>query len=898
MAPTDAGDFSCMEGMVMKALLRRMCCFGLCALMLLSVAGPGLAATYDVGTAEQLSNSWAEANAGADLNNTFTMTQNIDMAGWGLDAMDNRSYTITSKGDGDYTISNVFIYEAEGTYSGDDPKVAIQADISDNNNSSRDALCVIGDVSVVVDGDITTKADGGDQTFAVMANQDASIIVMGDITAKDAGVLSLGGSDITVYGDVEINGSKYDPTFVDYAVAADDKASIIVHGDVDSTKGGANVTDGSGIRVNGDLTADKAGLHVVEGSAIWVEGDVEAPGDSWVYNWSTVTVEGDMEMGDYVTVEKRAKIDVEGSFEATGQINIKDHSTLSVNNGLTVNEDPTLPDNMPSGVFTGGSSFLEVYGDTVTPVLATFDKSKTELDSVYSDEITVGTQNSSDTSRLMVAGGVDGLGSEPAQLYAAGDSYTQVIQYVKGQITAVESAEVEVWGSVDYLPKVYDDAKVTTNLATKPKNFYENTGNYEKDNLVKLCKEYTVNSAMEEHMTTLRDIMISASVDLTDRMNLGNAFVISLFQGDDIAMDLIPNFDYDTLEDAGYNAASTKNLENADSVNAYMVKMYKTAIAKSLRAVADTPYGEIVTDDAKDCNKFSSNIYGFITGLPHALNKNQSEFLKSALENEIFSEDEAREFLIKFGGFKKGQKGIGSAAQELVAAYEMSKALKGLNKAGKVIMTVGEFKEFFSNSYTNQVKVLDNMLMNQEMSPEMFVAVAQLRNEYENQLMGALGIGKDVAKDMVMDKVKDCVGNKVPLFAITDAAMDIAEALGAIDKQDAIHKSAPIICYLPSAMDAYEAAVLRVKNGDTSEEALELVSMNYVFVRESIKALCDYMAVAGNSQQQKEYKDLAAKLENLEIGHAFGEPEGVLTAENFDEFYKNNIDPNVKYVYA
>jgi len=196
------------------------------------------------------------------------------------------------------------------------------------------------------------------------------------------------------------------------------------------------------------------------------------------------------------------------------------------------------------------------------------------------------------------------------------------------------------------------------------------------------------------------------------------------------------------------------------------------------------------------------------------------------------------------------------------------------------------------------VKLLDNMLMNQEMSPEMFIAVAQLRNEYDDKFLGFLGLGQDVAKDLTVDLIKESIGKANPLFTLVDGIMDVAEGLGAINKQDAIHKSAPIICYLPTAVDAYKDAILRVKQGDTSDEALELVNMNYIFVRESLKTLCDYMAVAGTAQQKEEYKELAEKLENLEIGHSLGGTESELEAMEYDLFFKSRVDPDGRRYYA
>lgn len=880
-------------------LFRRIFCLALSVVLMMGLAMPGFAASYDVGSAEQLSQSWAEANANKDSSNTFNLTQNIDMIGWGLDAMDNKSYTIQNKGSGDYTLSNVTIFEGQGAVSGKDPQVAIQVDISDNNKKDSDAaLYVSGDVSVVVDSDITTKADGGEQSYAMIATNGASVIVLGDVSAKDSGVLAIGESNVTIHGDVEITGNKVDTSFPDYAVAAYENSKLTVNGNVDSTKAGASATDGGGVLIEGNLSADSGDLWL-NGGAMLVKGDVDVPGEAIITNWSTLTVKGDLELDGNVSVLNHSKIDVEGSMETTGQVNIYNSSQLLVSNardmgGLTVNTDPAAP----SGIFLDKESWLEVFGETVTDVIYVMNDSDVDIEELKTDYISVGTSGESDDSKIYIKQKISGKNGNTTNVYAAGDSYTQIRSNVRGQVIAVESAWVDIWGNTTNLPQVRDDAIVQINLSSKPDTYYDNEDTYAEDNIVKLCKEYNHKSAMQDHITTLKDIMASASMDLTEKMDLGTAFVISLFQGEDIAMDLIPNFDYDSLLDGGYNKESTENLRNADSVNSYMVQMYKSAIAKSLQAVAETSITETCDENDKKMQKLTSGIFGIMNGLTTGLTTEQNKFLKKAMSNDIFSEAEAREFLIKFGGYEKGEWGIGSATKELLAAYEVSKALKAINTGKKIAITVAEFTDFFSQNYTNQVKVLDNLLENQEMNPEMFVAVVQLRNEYEDDLLGFLGVGIEVTKDLTVDALKDCISGKFPLYNIVDSVMDVAEALGAINKQDAVHKSAPIICYLPSAIEAYEQSIIRIKDGDTSEEAIELVKMNYVFVQESVKALCEYMTVAGDKNQKKEYEQLIKELEKLEIGESLGESEGVLTAENFDEFYENNVDPNMKYNYA
>ena len=878
-----------MEVRIMGKLIRRMFCMALCAALLLGTVAPGLAATFEVSNADEMSQSWSKANEILEKDNTFVMTNNIDMTGHGLDAMDNRTYTIESKGDANYTLTNVYIYEGEGTFSGTDPQVNINADIVSNKNSDT-ALTVMGDVQVAVSGDVTNNYDG-DWKYGVSAMNGADVMITGDVTAKDNGVQAIDAT-VTVLGDVKVTGSKVVENSPDFAVSSDDGGLITVYGDVTSTKGGANVTDKSGVHIYGDLSAKAEGLHVVNQSNFWVEGDAYIPGDAWAHELSGITVDGDMTVGGTLQAEKSSKIAVLGELDVEGGfVGVSGTSSLVVMGGdMTVEGDMSGYEGS-SVVVSRGSTLVVDDGGLITNDLQVLDKSEASADSLAADTVAVGNYSQSDKSQLVIYGDTTGLDTT-VDIYAAGKSYSQYRGNVKGSLMAEDNAKVEIWGRLDHVPQVFDNAVVHTNMHYKTKTYYENAESYAEDNIINLCKGYTTNSSMMDHMDTLRDVMTNVSVALTEKMNLGTAFVISLFQGEDIAMDLIPSFDYDVLLKGGYDAGSIRELKNAKKVNSYMVEMYKSAIAQSLKSAAESEYSELATEQNKNAVKWLGGVYNYMSGSASTLSEAERKFFDKAMANDILSYDEAREYLITFGGYKAGQHGLGPAIDELVNFSKAAKAIGTAAKAGKVVLTAAEFVDFFQQNYSNQVKVLDNMLLNQTMDPEMFVAVAQLRAEYDVKFTGFVGKLRELGEDIVVDKIKDGIGKAVPLFTLVDGVMDVAEALGAINKQDAVHKAAPIICYLPDAMEAYEEAILRVKNGDTSAEALELVNMNYTFVKESLVALCDYMTVAGNAKQKAEFQELADQLEDLKLGHCLNEVDPTLEAMAYEKFYEQRIDPN------
>lgn len=863
--------------------LRRVLCLVMAVLVLSGNVLSVLADTYTVDSAVDMAQSWAQANDNSSKSNTFNMSTNIDMSGYNLEAENNKTYIINGN---NHTISNVIIDDSDTGSSGSDPVVTINADVTDNNKKdSLAALGVMGDVNVTVNGDVTVKAAGGDQSMAVIAIDDATVTVKGDVSSKDSGV-SVDDATLTVKGDVSLNSTTNTAGMSDVAITGNNGASISVTGDVSSVQGGVMLIDGSTATIGGDLSYDENKLTLSEGSSLRVKGDVEGE--------------------DGISVHSSSNLKVDGSTEIEGQVIISDgssatFSTAANDGGLTITGND-LSSQSTSGLYAHDDSRVEVYGDTVATMIVSSENSYIGCDEVMSDLIIVGAGDKpKDTSKFYSTWDVSGI-NQNVQINASGKTFTQIIGNVKGGITASGNAQVDVWKYVDYVPVVMENAVVNTKMGVgKTETFVENTGDQYEDNIIKLCKGYTTNSSMKDHMSDLEDVLNAVSVDLVKNMGFGNALVISVVEMFNMLADEVEYAAKDMdFSNSGYNAASIKNFENADDLNTLLIETHKKTLAQALQELSPNAVGQQSAEDAKKIHNLAEKAHSFLENAGTAsLSNEEKAFFEKALTNGIFSDAEARNFLIQYGGYKSGEIGIGSATKELRAMLESMKSMKAACKALKVTFTVTEFITFFNKNYSNQVAVLDNLLENQELSPEMLVAVYELRAGYDEKFKGAVDLAVEKGLNFGADKLKEVLVNTNPVLQIGSAAIELLDAAGAFDKQHALNDAAALICSAPSALQAYENAIINVKNGNTTAEDLQMVEMNYIFVRETLKQLCEHMVAVGNKTQAAEYQQLVNKLDALQLGHGiYMDTQSMLTVENFDEFYKNNVDPNVTYKYA
>lgn len=761
-----------------------------------------LAATYDVGTADEMINSWNNASQNSDTSNTFNMTNDINMNGQNLNANPDKVYTINGNG---HTISNVSIGDTT-TISNEksQPDVTINADVTGSGSAA--ALAVKGTVNAEVNGDVSS--------------------------GSGEAIVAAGKAEVTVDGNVESKGGP--------AIIVDD-SSVEVSGDVISEGDAALLKNDASLNVQGDVIAGDSALSIYD-STVNIDGDVISNGQSLITEGAQVAIDGDFIVQP-----------------ATG---------VAQDGGLYVTDDSTLT--------MGANTILE------TDQLHIAGGSTVDAALVDANAVTVGviTNDSKDTSTFYAY--TTAADSGISTLNAAGSSKTQIIGDVE-DVYASQNARVEIFGDAKHLTAT-GNAVVITNVAgqdgTKPETHLPahstedyNVGNTTAHTIIELCQSYTVNSTLDKQSSELRSLIAKVSVDITNELNFGSALWTSLFDHEKVNLSSYMSNRFKNLDIYNkdcYNATSIQNLKQAKNLNTYLISMFKDNLAQAMVDLSDSNQnwkkaGGEETELLLEVIAFTQNIEDASGAV---LSKEAKAFLKKATAGgSELSGPEMVEFLRKFGYFTEDDSGIMLAAQRMSKAYnEIAPIMEDAEIAAKLAkggLTVLDFAGYYLADYTNHIVVLDELLAEQPLSAEMYAAAAELRLAMENKLMGSLEKGVDLIKTSSVGVIKDMWGPLAAGLAIVDIAGLITG--GTKDAED-LQNGAALTILAPQLLNAFENSINNVKNGDTSEEAVQMVYMNYTMVRRTIANMCDIMTNIGNKKQEKAYEAILTKLESMDLG--------------------------------
>lgn len=328
---------------------KRIISFMLAWLMIFSAAPQVFAATFDVGNDDQMASSWETASNNTDSENTFNMTNDINMEGHNLTAESGKTYVVNGNG---HDIQNVEVHTQANS------NVEINADVS---SSTDTALSVTGSsaAQVTVNGDVTTTGSNDGQT-----------------------ALEVFGTNVTVNGDVEMNVVGSTNNVNREVVTASESAEVVINGDVVSAEEGISVTLGAEVAVTGDLETVGNTIVSIEETKVTVGGNVT--GESCLIMGGQVEVGGDLTVTDEVTV-------------SLGALIMNEDSTLEADTVKIYNN---------SGVLVG-----DIEADTVTVGISTLsreDKSQLECESITNDESN-STLETGKKATVEVAGNVDNI---------------------------------------------------------------------------------------------------------------------------------------------------------------------------------------------------------------------------------------------------------------------------------------------------------------------------------------------------------------------------------------------------------------------------------------------------------------------------------------------------------
>lgn len=788
------------------------------------------AATYSVGSADELASSWYDSNQGTDMSNTFNMTNDIDMDSTPLDVMHDRTYTINGKGN---ELSEVYFRDDDGVSkpsTESEGTVNVNADVTSNNS-----------VAVWVDGNITVNVKGD-----VDAN--------GKVTDSDRpfGVQAENGADVTIRGDITSDGHAYYVGNDDGAGGNNPEATLTVTGDI-TGKLSASANNGGIVSVGGDMKSD--GVFLTN-SSLEVDGNLNA--GSVLY-----AVEGsDADIGGDVTAEV---------------VSLQSSSSL------------TVGDDIKGHVTVDGSTL--VVGDDIT--------------SDSGDALRVGTYHDQsgswkdDKSIVKVGGNVTTTDKQGTAVVAGGHTTTIIEGNASGNLVDVDAydhAQVVVKGKADNV-LVADDASVKVgkkgNEITPPTNSsdpyfglvaqpsnkpQETTTKKEKyisdADLIAMCKDFSSSGMNPLRLQWLNfgNVANELKNALNDELTFFNAVISSLFGHIDIITSSVIPKSPATLEiqeisytakhqndfaSTPWNESSVEQLLDADYINGYQVAVIREVLAKALDS-QERPLKD-AKEEIEEINSIAkkiSNVYKY-----GALNEEMRDALDEAYKNGTFSYDEARDFAIKFLGYKKGQHGLSTAVKRV---QDLSDFFATIDTIDDVFTTL-EFAEYWFENYDSRINALDNMIKNQSMDAETFVAALELRTMMENKWMGTLEKFAEIGTDAL---VKEAMG-AFPLLLATEAALDfVGYVSGISSRNDAIETGAALIGVLDDALYNYKALIEKVEKGDTSEETLSLLRSSFSMVTECFQMYYDALLqlTPKSSPDYAAYKRIRSAFENTYMG--------------------------------
>ena len=906
-------------------MLRRTACATTALLIAVSVPLEALSAEFTVGTSDELANSWSEANQNADTSNSFYITNDIDMNSYTLQAEADKKYTVSSASGGDYELSNVRI-EGSGsrvTLNTDitaqdstaltvlgDMDVTVRGDIIQTSATTANGnyvaveaangaeLIIEGNVTmaeaglsatngaITVRGDVTLKSEGDDtyNNYVIDADMDSTVIVRGDVVTEELGVLAMRDSTVVVYGDLtqESTGN----IDVNSSVISASEGTVQVNGNVSSEEGGitaykssvsvgkdlvvdagenacptaVSANNHSSVKVGGTLISSGNGIETMNSSSVTVNDGMIVDGSALNVDKSTVTITGDVTSEDYSLITNGSTVKIYGDFGLNPNENEGVYGELVVSGGSTL--------------YMGSETMLEADAAHV------LENSTLDAALINADAVSVGVSgNSKDTSKFdAFANSAD---TNIGTLTTGGKS-TSIIKGSAGDIYATENSYVEVWLDAKSVTRT-GNARVITNVAnTTPKNYLPEpdpndyaVGNTTANTIIALCQSYTTNSTLQKQTSELRSLLTDVSVDISNELNGGSALWTSIFDHENINitsyMDGRDQYQ-EFYHNENYNVDSKIAFAQADEVNTYLVSMFKNNLAQAMVDLSnsDERWKEKGGEDAKILAKILASTSKLEDASGAVLSAAEKDYLsKIADANGYISGPKMLDFLQKFGYFKDGDPNSVLRAQQLSRSYNKlgpymqdAKLFAKLAKAG---VTLLDLLEYNMADYSSHIIVLDEILATQELSPEMYAAAVELRVSMENKALGSL--------EKILNQLKkDSVGAiKKLVFApleIGQAVLDIAGLItgGSKDAQD-LQNGAALAIMAPQLLESFESSILKVQNGDTSEEAVQMVYMNYMMTRRAIANMCDIMTNIGNWKQEKEYKAILAKLESMELGN-------------------------------
>lgn len=802
----------------MKTGTRLLSLFLAC-LMFFTSAPEVFAATFNVNSADDWVNDWNTASGNQDSSNTFNVTNDIDMQGHTLYAENNKTYIVNNSGD--------HIIQHVGIVNNNSGEASSNVIINSDVVGSQDVALTVIDGSVTVNGHVTT-VDADDAITALDASGNANVTVNGDVGSAVAG------------------GSK-NPNI--YAVQAGTGADVTISGDVFSAENGVKVILDASVTVQQDIDVNGTSVMATDNGTLTVGGNIEG-GASYIVN-SDVTVGG--------------------GFTANGTVYIDSSS-------LTMEDDSVLK--APQVHIYSGSD-VDVGSIDASRVTVGITGGADDFSTLHSGTIT----NGSDNSKLEVGGNADVEVTGNVDNVIAKNNATVTVGGTAGSVTEKDNAEVTVTGSAPSTPPYTpfpDDPVCSEPDIDYQKKFPSIQGTLQPTNdVVTLCTEFKENTAdndMQKHLDSIDTIRMDLIEDLDKLNTVGNAIIAQTILTIDLDTHLIGNdLRSSSLDESLYHPDSIAEVKShisyreADQrgyhrvvetldIDKSIAYMYQDQLAASLEHAS-----EVISSNAADSYNEANTTLAFSTALAIlGLQKGPGYGLSPSTCNRDQVAEVIQPQLAKLS--EEEQEQLLDDVERLLSVVSSVFDLKNMSttelKIMEIVLTSVEFQKFWVTDYSCQIEVLDNLLKEQPMSVEMFYAAVDLRNKYENKIAA---ITEEIVNKAVSFGVGEGLG-LIPGLKKAHAVLTIAANTNAAEKYRVLVEGISSSMVLSEAHDAYISAIKKIKNGDHSEDAVNMLYMTFSMYKTTMLNMCDAVIANGDRSQAAEYRNKKAHLERLQVG--------------------------------
>ncbi len=679
-----------------------------------------------------------------------------------------------------------------------------------------------GGLAAVQDCTVTVGEDCDVDLTNVSADNDGVLSFEGDLNAQS--VMITNGGTVTVEGDLTTDGNGHENMEAIRGVRADtvrllDDASLTVEGDADI--GSIIVADSSEAEIGGDLNTDIAS-SLKNGS-----GGTHHPSAA-VHNESTLTVGGNV----YGTVSAAhdSTIDVAGDIRG----DYGDYAAI-------VGKNIPLDAGMDGGTRQDPNDESKLYAQNVTSISGT---------AVVAEGKTV-------TS-------IRGANGTPVDIDASDHATVTIYKGKPDNIVCRDFATVTVYNSASN-PQGFT---VTT--------YHKKASGTLDDKLVNMCMEYAINSKLNQQYDDMwqasRNLGIAFDKKISSSLERHiEAILIASTQKTDVFASWIVQ-GADSVRAAlkadpflqQCNEDSVKSLINAKSLNPYATSVYRDTLASLLDKAEDDPdLQDVIQAGLKADKKALSVINKGIkvwegTGklLTDGNDSNAEQIsLEGLLEylDDVFASDgQYTELAEKYAGFKGFLKSFSNAA----------------SVSGKVVKwgsVAVDLANYWFEDCTTELATLDALLVNQHLSPEAFVAALSIRKSYIDKVYGTSYKALEVAADEVVDFAVNAV--ETDLGILIDTTYQLASSVtGETDVDEAKMTAAIMTEICPDAINSYEQAILKVKSGDHSDEAVMDVELSYAFAKACLEEYYNSMITMANKSDAKKYGKMLTQLETMKLG--------------------------------